>query len=96
MAHLIAASLTDSETSAYALEVDSDMSAEHPAHRWALLMSGGLNARLRRFDAGCLHEAILAPRNQNRTVLPRCFALRRMPASRGSTSRLTPSVLGSM
>jgi hypothetical protein len=74
VAHFTAASLADSETSAYALQVDSDVSAEHPTNRWALLMSGGLNTQLGRFDvAGRRYEAILALRNQEPDGLASLF-----------------------
>ena len=74
VAHFIAASLVDGETREYAQVLDTDVYVAHPTNRWVLLMSGGLNSRLERFDvAGRRYEAILALRNQEPDGLASLF-----------------------
>ena len=72
--HFIAGSVADPETRGYAEILDSAVTAAHPANRWVLLLSAGLNSRLERFDvAARRYEAILALRNQEPDGLASLF-----------------------
>jgi CubicO group peptidase (beta-lactamase class C family) len=74
VAHFIAASLADSETSAYARVLDTAVYSAHPTNRWVLLSSGRLNSRLARGDvAARRYEAILALGNQEPDGLASLF-----------------------
>jgi CubicO group peptidase (beta-lactamase class C family) len=74
VAHFIATSLVDSETSVSAQVLDTGLYAAHPTNRWVLLMSGGLNSQLERYDvAARRYEAILALRNQEPDGLASLF-----------------------
>lgn len=70
----IATMLGDQESRSYSEALDNTVIAAHPANRWALLMSGGVQERLGHNDvAGKRYQAILALRNQEPDGLATLF-----------------------
>ncbi len=72
--HFLATLVADDATRAYCEKLDTVLLAAHPANRWALLMSGGMNAKLGRPAlATQRYEALLALRNQEPDFLSKLF-----------------------
>jgi CubicO group peptidase (beta-lactamase class C family) len=72
--HFIASLLDDRESADYTSRLDTAVVTAHPANRWALLMSGGINSTLGRNEiATSRFEAILALKNQEADGLARLF-----------------------
>jgi CubicO group peptidase (beta-lactamase class C family) len=72
--HFIATMLGDPESKTWLETLDSTVIAAHPANRWALLMSGGLQERMGHNGvAGERYQAILALRNQEPDGLATLF-----------------------
>lgn len=72
--HFIATMLGDAESRDFAESLDGSVVASHPANRWALLMSGGINERLGKADvARERYQAILRLPNQEQDGLATLF-----------------------
>ena len=72
--HFIATLLGDSESRDFAEGLDRTVMAAHPANRWVLLMSGGLNDALGHKDAAAeRYKTILALPNQEKDGLATLF-----------------------
>lgn len=72
--HFAAGIVASEETSAFARQLDAAVIQRHPANRWALLLSGGLNARLGDTAlATQRYENLLALQNQQEDGLQTLF-----------------------
>jgi len=72
--HFIASLLGDPESAAFTRKLDDTVVAAHPANRWALLMSGGINSTAGRKEiATSRFDAILALQNQEADGLAALF-----------------------
>lgn len=72
--HFAAGIVANEETSAFARQLDSAVIQRHPANRWALLLSAGLNARLgETVLATQRYENLLALENQEQDGLRTLF-----------------------